>query len=408
MTVFVLLAALLAVIAVVWLMLPFFRASRRAASAPEQDGLVLAVLREQLAELDAELAAGHIDAEAHARSREEVERRALEEVAEHKVQAAAQVAQPERGWALALVLLVPALAIAGYLHFGAPEALNPESLHGAGETIDPAELMAMVNAFEARLQQDPDNAEGWLMLARSHMWMRDFDRAEKAFARLAELEPDSPEVFAAWADAVWAQQGKPNERTDELVGKALALDPDHLMSLQLAGTAAFQREDFIGAAAYWERALDTQQPGSEMWRDLLGIVNEARAKAGMGPHDIGELAQPAVASPLTVAGTIRIAAELLNGLDPDTTVFVFARRAEGGPPLAALRMRVADLPADFSFAGAPLMMGNQEVPAQIQLGARISLSGSATPASGDIEGNLSALVAPDASGVELTLDRRRP
>lgn len=412
MITFILFAGLLLAGALLWILPPLFGVKGRVQREHVmQSGLALDVLREQLVDLDAELAAGRIDAASHAKTREEVERRALEEGEAATERAHAADSRPDRRWALGLALGIPALAVAGYMVFGTPAGLDPANVAGQqGFTAE--EIAEMVGTLEARLKKEPDNAEGWMMLARSYLVLQDYPKAGAAYARLAQLVPDDPDVFADWADVVAATKGTVVGDADALAQKALAIAPDHPKALALAGTAAYQRADYAAAAGYWEKILVRIPPGEEVAVGIRASVNDARAKAGMAP--LGEAdAQPQAASQsaapgaLSVSGRLEVDPSVAARLAPEDPVFVFARGEGGGAPLAALRFKASELPLDFSFEGATLMMGEATLPERVIIGARVSKGGDATARSGDLEG-IGAPVATDAKGINLRIDRVRP
>ncbi|HAY10476.1 MAG TPA: c-type cytochrome biogenesis protein CcmI, partial [Thauera sp.] len=187
MTAFILLAGLLLAGALLLIVPPLLGAgARQRREQARQSTMALTVLREQLAELDADLASGQIDAESHARSREELERRALEEGEAAAEAAELADARPSRGWAVAMAVSIPAVAIASYLAIGEPEALDPANLT-TQQGFTREQVNDMVGQLVARLEQEPDNVEGWTMLARTYMVLEDYPKAVAAFARLGAL-----------------------------------------------------------------------------------------------------------------------------------------------------------------------------------------------------------------------------
>ncbi|HRM70666.1 MAG TPA: c-type cytochrome biogenesis protein CcmI [Thauera phenylacetica] len=406
MTAFIVFAGLLVAGALLLILPPLLGYGRRNQAQARQSAMVLTVLREQLAELDAELAEGRIDAVAHARSREELERRALEEA-----EVAAEVAdsadrRPNKAWALATGLTIPALAVGTYLMIGEPAALDPKNVEGQ-QGFTEEQVTEMVGSLEKHLVDNPDNAEGWAMLARTYMVLKDFPKAAAAYERLDKLVPNNADVLSDWADVVAATTGKVAGESEALVLRALEAEPKHPKALALAGTAAYQRDDFAAAAGYWERILAQIPPGDDVARGVRASIDEARAKAGMAPlaADQGSAA-PAPASPLKVAGRLQVDGALAGQVAPEDAVFVFVRGEAGGPPLAALRFKGGELPVSFDFDGAMLMMGDGPVPERVVIAARVSKGGDATARAGDLEG-ASAPVAPDAEGVTVTIDRVR-
>ncbi|APR03130.1 c-type cytochrome biogenesis protein CcmI [Thauera chlorobenzoica] len=405
MTVFVLFACLLLAGALLLILPPLLGAGARQRRAQaRQSAMALTVLREQLAELDAELAAGHIDPASHAQSREELERRALEEGEAAAEAAGAADSRPRRGWALGLALGVPALVVAGYLALGELEALDPQNVAGQ-QGFTQAQVAEMVGALEARLAQEPDSVEGWRMLSRTYLVLQDYAKAEAAYARLDGLVPNDPDVLSDWADVVAIQRGTVAGEAEALAHKALEAAPTHPKALALAGTAAYQRADYAAAAGYWERILAQIPAGEEVARGVRASVDEARAKAGLAPlaADAGGAAPGAT---LALSGRLEVDGALGAQVAPEDAVFVFVRGDDGGPPLAALRFKGSELPVDFRFDGAPMMGAEFPVPARVVVAARVAKGGDATPRSGDLEG-ASAPVAADARDVKVVIDRVR-
>lgn len=414
MITFIILAGLLVAGALVLVLPPLFgrgAAARRTTAAADavQAESALAVLREQLADLDAEYAGGRMDEETYARNREELERRALDE---GQSVAVGPPPLPSRFWAFAVAVGLPVLAIGGYMWVGTPDALDPQKVAGQ-QGFSAEQVEDMVGSLVARLEKEPDNVEGWAMLARSWLVLENYPEASKAYARLAELIPDNADVVADWADVVAAQHGSVLGEAEALIARALAIDPDHIKALALAGTASYQRGDYAAAASHWERILSRAPPGEEVTRALRASINDARSKAGMAPlaEVAGEAASVTAPAPpesgeLKLAGRIELAAALQDRVGADDAVFVFVRGTAGGPPIAALRFKGSELPVEFSFAGVARMAGDGPLPERVSLAARVTKGGDVSARTGDLEGRVDDL-ATDASGVSLTIDQIR-
>ncbi|WP_018608450.1 c-type cytochrome biogenesis protein CcmI [Uliginosibacterium gangwonense] len=377
------------------LLRPMLRRDLAVAPAP---ALAVNVLREQRRDLDAELAAGQINASEHANGVAELERRLVAESVESK---AVTQAKPHRILALALAIILPLGAGALYLALGNPAALNPANLV-AEQTVTPAQIEGMVAKLEAKVKANPDDLEGVRMLARSYMVLGRPADAIKIYSGLADKLPDDASVYADWADAAAsAQNGKFAGEPDRLIAKALALDPKNVKALALAGSAAYDAQDFKAAIELWGRMAALVDPQSEMGQAVQAMLSDARAKLGM-PPSAANSTPVAVAPALTATGQVSLAPALKAKAAPEDAVFIFARNPAGGPPLAAMRFKVADLPLEFDFSKAQSMMGASPQ-GKVVIAARISKSGNATPNSGDLQGK-SVEVAPDAQGVKVLID----
>jgi cytochrome c-type biogenesis protein CcmH len=391
MTAFWISGAALAAAALVLLLRPLLFS--RKTGQVRRDEANISIYRDQLAELDADLAAGKLAPADHARSRAELEARLLADVATPEAAEAPAGRPAGRRRALALGAAVPLFAAALYLAVGNPESLGPRADPHA---FDTQQLATLVERLAAKMRENPDDPEGWRLLGRSYAALGRFPESLDAYAKALARKPRDPDLLADMADTLAMTRGERLQgEPEKLVLRALEIDPEHLKALALAGTAAFERKDYARAERYWRRMLPLVPAGSEDERQIRASIDEARSLAGSAP-----LAARAV------QGKVLLSKKLAAQAAPDDVVFIFARAAEGPPmPLAVKRARVRDLPLEFalddSMAMAPGM--NLSAHARVVIGARISKSGTATPQPGDLQG-LSAPVANDARGVSVTID----
>lgn len=406
MTVFVFLSALLVAGALLLVLPPMLgRGARRRAHAERraQAEVAIAVLREQLAELKAERAAGRVDEAAFERTHAELEQRVLEEGQAAEVDADPQ---PSRVAALMLAVLVPLAAGGLYAVIGAPAALDPEARVARPDPtqLTPEQISGLVAQLAERLEQDPSDPTGWAMLARSYMMLGEFDKAQATWANIGSKVPDDAMILADWADLLVAvQQGDFAGEPTQLIERALALDPANFKALALAGAAAFEREDYAAASTHWEGILSQIPPGDPALESVVASINEARSRGGLELIAAPEPVAPA--APVLLSGAVRLGEGLAPELPPEATVFIFVRAPEGGIPFAAIRFPATALPTEFDFARAQ-RMNDAPMPDEVVLAARVSMSGDASPQPGDLEAT-PLRVAPGASGLVLVIDRIR-
>ena len=406
MTLFWILAATMVVVVLAVLVRPLLRPA--AAAADETARSNLRVLRDSLAELDAERAAGTLSAGQHAEARAELERRALEE---STTVDAAPGQRSGRTSALVLAVLLPAAAVLLYAQLGDRRGLDPvlaqpPSMASAGD------VETLVQRLAARMQADPSDPQGWMLLGRAYAGLERFDKARDALAEAMKRTPPDAQLLSDYADVLAMTQGQRLAgEPEKLIQQALALEPDHLKALALAGSAAMERGDFKAAIEHWTHARRVAPPDSPFASGLDGSIAEARAAAGLPPESSTASAAPAPAAtsaaPLEV--TVTLAPALAGRLQPGDTLFVFARAAEGPRmPLAIARLAASAAPVqvklDDSMAMTPALRLSTQP--RVVVGARISRSGDATPQAGDLEGQ-SAPVA-SAGSVQVTIDQVRP
>jgi cytochrome c-type biogenesis protein CcmH len=391
MTLFWAVCAALAALALALVLRPLL--ARRGAAGVSRREANIAIYRDQRRELDADLAAGKLAAAEHEKARAELEARLLEDVDA----AADEPRAPRSGWRAAVLvgLAVPLAALAVYFAVGTPAAVT--GLPGQGE-VTAGQIEVMVQRLAARLRENPDDADGWKMLGRSYAVLGRFGEAVDAYSKAALRAPRDAQLLADFADSLAMARGRSLQgEPEKLLQRALEIDPQNLKALALAGTAAFERQAFKAAADYWQRMLPLVPPESEDAQAIRDNVAQATQLAG------GEPPAPQAAG---LRGSVRIAPQLKGKFDPEDTVFIYARAAEGPPmPLAVLRVKARELPADFALDDSMAMAPGMTLSAQarVVVTARVSKSGGATPQPGDLQG-ASAPVASDANGVTVLID----
>ena len=272
---FILGASLIALVSLAILLRPLIRNRARGETLTRQQ-INADIYRDEIAELDRDREAGLLAEADHRQAVEELQRRLLEDSTEGDGESAAAPGS-RRGSLVALGILLPAFAVSLYLLLGNPAGLDPKK---AAPEATAEDIERMVSGLAARLEKEPENLQGWVMLARSYKALGRYAEAEKAFVRAmkvveadAQLLSDYAEVLALNADG--NLQGRPAK----LIDKALKIDPDNLQAHLLAGTAAYQRRDYKKAVTHWERILEQLPADSEDARSLSESIAKARAAA---------------------------------------------------------------------------------------------------------------------------------
>ncbi|MDH3289228.1 MAG: c-type cytochrome biogenesis protein CcmI [Betaproteobacteria bacterium] len=410
---FGLLAALFIAGALAFVLPPLLRRGR-GGSQVSRGAVNVNVYRDQLRELENDLAAGTLSQDRYDEARREIERQLLEDTRDAEV-APASAPRPGRLTAVIVGAAVPLVAIGLYFAVGNPDSLVPERVAGAGEPhgVTQQQVEAMIEQLAARLRANPDDPQGWRILARSYAVLGRFKESVEAYANAAARTPNDAQLLADYADALGMAQGRNLEgEPEKLIARALAIDPANTKALALAATAAFNRRDYANAVQYWERMLTVLPPDSEAAQVVRSNIAEARSLAG------GALAAASPAAPAPalapapadaggrVSGVVKLAPELAGKIAPTDTVFVFARAAQGPRmPLAILRRQARDLPLEFTLDDSMAMTPAMKLSSfpQVVIGARVSKSANAVPQPGDLQG-LSAPIQVGANGVSVVID----
>lgn len=400
MTAFWIIAVLLAAGALAFVLPPLLGRGRAAPGAAV-DATNIAIYRDQMRELETDLAAGTLAPEQYDAARRELETRLLEDVGASTTGARAT----KRGRVAAILagIAIPVAAIGLYLAVGNPAGLAPQT---DGHGITREQIEGMVERLSARMKENPDDAIGWAMLARSYSVLDRFSEAAAAYANAVKRSPPDAQLLADYADALAMAQGRSLQGEPErLITQALKIDPGNVKALALAGTAAFDRRDFKGAIAYWQTILEIVPPNSDMADSIRDSIADAQQLAGGPAKAPPAPARTAAAASGTVSGTVQLAPALAARVAPGDTVFIFARAVDGPrAPLAVTRREVRELPATFTLDDRMAMAPGMNLSAhdRVVVGARISKSGTPAPQPGDFEG-LSAPVKVGDTGVNVVI-----
>lgn len=398
--VFVLFAGAMLLAALAFVVLPLMRRGRAPDTAKRKA-------------LDDALAAGVISAEEHA-----AKLGALGTAANDATTTRSRTAF---GVLLAVVLVLPAAAIGLYAKLGNPAAMYPVAAVPVASNEHGPNMDAAVANLAAKLKQNPDDAEGWLLLGRAYKSMQRFDDARDAVKQAYDRLPDNPDVLVDYAEALALASAdrKLDGQSRELLEKAVKSNPQHQRGLWLLGVSDRQADHHAEAIARWETLLAQMEPGSDAARSVQAQIDEARS-AGKLPAGqpaaetkpaTAVVAQPA-ATPDTGADirltvTVAIDAKLRAQAPADATVFVFARAASGPPmPLAVQRIKVSDLPTTVTLTEGMGMLPNLKLSQfpQVVIGARVSKTGNAIAQPGDLQTLSKPVDVKSKVSIEVTID----
>lgn len=414
MTIFWIVTAIMLLVALAGLAWPLLRKSVGDGIDRNQQNLEIA--KERLSELEAENNAAEISDEEFQQVKTEVEKTLADELQSEDSEQKSSATAGALGVA-AIGVLLPVLTLGLYFAIGSPQLINGATAQqqvesGHGEGAQQQSVEQMVTSLAERLKQEPENAEGWFLLGRSLMSMGKYAEAVKAFEVVDKLQPDNPPVMLALANAVaMAQDGKIGGRPEQLVNRALELDPTSTTALWLAGIAAEERGDYKLALQHWGKAEPTLKPADQ--QELRARMQAAATRAGVKlefaqpqsqPPPLPKIAsqaqpqpqpqpQPQAQSQTQASGKaaaikvkVSLDPALAGKLSPEDTVFVFAKALNGPPmPLAASRHKVKELPLEVTLDDSMAMTPQAKLSSadQVTISAKISASGNATPQGGD-------------------------
>ena len=270
---------------VLWVLIRALRSGRANDIPPDQTTQVnAAVYREQLAELKREHDLGRLDASRWASARIEIEHRLLQDIGPTD---AVTVTEGRPSWLRStlagLLLGLPVLSAGLYLWVGQPAALDPQvRLEGlVPDHITPEGVQRMASELRARLEQSPDQPEGWVMLARVERSLERYQAAQEALARALQLS-HNPDWAIERAEMLASRDaGNFQGEAWQIIESVLQSDPSHLGALLLAGSAAYTENRYPQALTFWEKASALVGPESPERQPLDAALGQVRSKLGL-------------------------------------------------------------------------------------------------------------------------------
>jgi cytochrome c-type biogenesis protein CcmH len=433
MSLFWSIAAAMLILAFAFVLPPLFR--RSGVSTVNRDELNIELIKQQLDELKTDLNNGKLDTADYAAARKDLENELLYDVSTGH----ASTPKPEKSgrWASAvLIIAIPLTAVLLYQRIGTGH-LTPvqQDINAAGDSsVTPSQdslpsVQELVTKLAERMESEPNNPEGWYLLARSYMSIDRYNDAANAYERVHRLVGDQAEILVGYADALaMVHEGKLAGKPAELLQRALELQPNQPQGLWLAGMAAEQQGNYQDAINYWHRLEPLLQEDQDSLREVRQLIARAEQRGGI-PIQTAEDSNAQIPAPTptsasdsaTTSGAsfsgkaITINVDLDPGLKEaaayDDSLFIFAQAVKGPPmPLAVVRKQVKDLPLVVTLDDSMAMMPAMSLSnfSEVKIGARISKTGNATPQSGDLYGEVSPVEVDDKEPVQITIGERVP
>ncbi|RLA40022.1 MAG: c-type cytochrome biogenesis protein CcmI [Gammaproteobacteria bacterium] len=375
----------------------------------QQQQLNIGLFHEQKAALDGQRDSGALGENEYAELLADAQRRLLQDVKLSDTNdRPTQAADSNSGrWLLigaALAILPFSLFLYGQL--GAATDMDIANLlkqsrsqQAAGQDAKSAIADKLHAALIVGTDKSPDNLYYWVLLARLEQERNNFNAAAAAYKSALKVAPADADIHAELAQVLFSLAGNiPTEEMQAHAQKALAADPTNASALGLLGIAAFAHEDYRAASTYWQAALQSTPPMSSSAEALRSGISRAKSLLGEAVSDWSMTLKVSLPAPIAAPA--------------DATVFIYLREWQGMPmPLVARRVQVADLPITIKFNDT-MALSPERLPSsisQIEVVARIAMSGNRQSSSGDLEGRLGPLSAEQmVEPLELEINSRLP
>ncbi|HZF29086.1 MAG TPA: hypothetical protein VE907_08225 [Gammaproteobacteria bacterium] len=231
-----------------------------------------------------------------------------------------------------------------------------------------------------RLRSSPNDTEGWKMLARSYITLAHYEAGREAYREAWKRTPSPDnELKTDFAEAqVLADRSAVTGEAGRMFEEVLAEEPNNAKALWYGGLVALETGQEQEFRARWSRLLELGPP-----EELANVVRAGLAEGGGSPAAGGAEAAP---SGPTVHLSVSLGAgRAIADLGPNAALFIIARAAEGGPPVAVLRQPAQAVPGEFTLSDANSMIAGRSLANydELTLIARLSRSGQPAEEPGD-------------------------
>jgi cytochrome c-type biogenesis protein CcmH len=341
---------------------------------------------------------------------------------------AAKQEKPALWTAVIVAVALPIAAMGIYLWVGEPEALNPLAVKSP-EKADQVELAKMAENLAAKLNEKPDNLQGWVMLGRTYRTLENFDAAVSAYDRALKLSADDDLKLERVEVLAMKSRGNFEGEPWNVIREILQRDPQNYGALLMAGSASYSHEKYADALKYWQQArqpLAADNPDVPSLDEAIESVQKklglpASPKVATAPAQSTTQATTQASKPgadkgtsansgLTVTGQVSMAQALQGKAKPSDVVFIYATPANGERmPLAIFKTTVSQLPLAFTLDDTTAMTPERKLSSagEVLVKVRVSKSGNAMPQSGDLSGTLGP-VKVGAKGLVLEIKDQIP
>ncbi|MCW8934425.1 MAG: c-type cytochrome biogenesis protein CcmI [Gammaproteobacteria bacterium] len=420
MTSFIVSAIVLVLLAVVFIV-PTLRRKNYAFS-DEYDDLNIDIAKDRLKELKVQLEAGEISQQIYQQMHDELESTLALDLANESKKESISISIKEKNSISPIVfaVFIPLMAIVVYYQLGDFEAATGTRIEAtqipAAENRQQMSLEDAVIKLEQRLAEQPENPEGWFMLAKTYMTMKYFHKAVTAYEKVISQVGEEPEVLLRYADALaMTEGGSLNGAAKPVVDKIIRLLPDNPAVLWMAGTAENQQGNHAKALTYWYRLRPMLTEEADSLAQLDALIKGSESQ--LNSTEMAELKQ---ADPLIETSVVEatVAAEIVVTVELDPafkdkvlatdTLFIFAKAMQGPPmPLAAVKQTVSALPITVSLNDAMAMMPQMKLSNfdQVKILAVISKSGQPGTQPGDLFAEVSPVNVKNQEKVKLVINQ---
>ncbi|MBB1280860.1 c-type cytochrome biogenesis protein CcmI [Pseudoalteromonas sp. SR41-1] len=409
--------ALLTLVALSFVMIPFLKKERVQTITHNANAELISIYEQRLVDLQIDLDNQRIDSVNHAESIVELKRRLLNELSPEK---SLNSKGNNRIFALTGGAFVLALTGIFYSFTGSQQQISAwhdamdnladygeRAVMQKGEPLSQNELQAFALALRTKLSRSGDDEVAWMLLGRVAMSLNEFDMAQQSFDKALRMNPDNMQVLISYSQVLLLEGSEANmTRAAGMLSKVLNVEPTNLDAISLLALIAYERKDWPQAKTAFEVLLASMEKNDSRYN----MISERIADIEQQMQSEGSV-MPVTTTTGAIAVTVDIAKELIDKQPKDGILFIFAKAATGSPmPLAAVKLTKYSFPITVELSDSSAMVAglNLSSAENIIISARISIDDSVMPSSGELEGHSQALKRESVSDYQLQIDTLIP
>jgi len=408
--------ALLTLIALAFVMLPFLQKERVKTITHNANAELISIYEQRLVDLKTDLDNQRIDDANYSESIVELKRRLLNELSPEK----SLISKGNnRIFALTGGAFVIALSGIFYSLTGSQQQISAwhdamdnlteygeRAVMQKGEQLTQNELQAFALALRTKLSRSGDDEMAWMLLGRVAMSLNEFDMAQQSFDKALRMNPDNKQVLISYSQILLLEGSEANmTRAAGMLSKVLNAEPTNLDAISLLALIAYERKDWPQAKAAFEVLLASMEKNDSRY----GLISQRIADIELQMQSEGSVMPVTKAN--SIAVTVNVASGLINKLPEKGTLFVFAKAANASPmPIAAVKLTSYSFPVTVELNDSTAMVEGMNLSSaeDIIISARISLDDSVMPSSGELEGHSGSLKRESVSEYQLKIDTLIP
>ncbi len=410
--------ALLTLIALLFIIVPFLKKERVVTITHNANAQLISIYEQRLVELQADLDNQRIDSQNHSEAIIELKRRLLNELSPEK---SLNSRGDNRIFALTGAAFLIALAGIFYAMTGSQQQIaawhdamdnladyGQRAVMQKGEPLTKNELQAFALALRTKLSQSGDDEVAWMLLGRVALMLNEFDMAKQSFDKTLKINPDNMQALVSYSQVLLLEGSEENmTRAAGMLSKVLQAQPNNLDAISLLALIAFERKDWLQAKAAFEVLLASMDESDTRYAMINQRISEIDLQ--IAQQNVVTSGEQIAAQSIQV--TVDIDSQLADKQPNNGILFVFAKAAKGSPmPLAVVKLTDYSFPITVELSDANAMMAGLNLSSanEIVISARISNDDSVMPSTGELEGHSEVLNRKDVRQVQLNIDTSIP